>query len=295
MVNLIMALVGSIVKLVKTGSKNDIYILASDLTLKIIVSSLPFLMFLVAVLGSLDLHLDNILFSFKGNVPDSILKTIQNFMESISTKGSSAGLISSTLFFAVISASSGFVSVNRGIARIYNVEDTRNYIHKRVVCFFQVLLFTLTIIFSLVAIIFGDVIFEWLKKLDIIPIDITLVYNTTTVLLMFSAMVLMIMLIYSVGHRKIKFYTTLPGAVFTVTFWYLSSKGYNIYINNFSSYSAVYGALGTVLIFVFWVNIISFVLLFGCQINALIFNSMYHDDMNYKLFFKELKRSVRKK
>ncbi len=295
MKSLFVNMVKGLVSFFRISIKNDIYILASDLTLKIIVSSLPFLMFLVAVLGSLDLNLDTLIDNFQGNIPTSIINVFVGFMESIESKGSSAGLISSTLFFAVLSASSGFISVNRGIARIYNVTDTRNYIVRRSICFLQVILFTLSIIFSLIAIIFGDVIFEWLKKFEVLPLNSTLIYDTTTKVIVFTTMVLMIMLIYSVGHKKIKFFTTIPGAVFTVVFWFISSKGYNLYINNYSSYSAVYGALGTVLIFVFWVNIISIVLLFGCQINALIYEHMYVDDMNYKTFFKELKNSSKNK
>ncbi len=272
----------------KITQDNDLLILASDLTLKIIVSGFPFLMFLVAVLGTFDLDITELFSSFTGNIPSSVLDVLQSFLDSIDSKGSATGLISTTLFFAIISASSGFVSVNRGIARIYNVTDTRNYVHKRLVCMLQVVLFALSILFSLVAIIFGDVIIGFLKEFEFLPIDYSNIYDATSNFVIFSIMVVMIMLIYSVGHKRVKFFTTIPGATFTVIFWYFSSKGYNVYINNFSSYSSVYGALGTILIFIFWVNIISVVLLIGCQINALIDEALYKEHMTFKSFIKSL-------
>jgi len=43
-----------------------------------------------------------------------------------------------------------------------------------------------------------------------------------------------------------------------------------MYVNNFSRYSKVYGSIAGVFVLMFWLNIISFVLLLGSEINALL-------------------------
>jgi membrane protein len=54
--------------------------------------------------------------------------------------------------------------------------------------------------------------------------------------------------------------------------WLVVSKCFNIYINNFSRYSAVYGSIGAIFVFALWINFLSYALLIGGQINAVIYD-----------------------
>ncbi|MFV0520619.1 MAG: YihY/virulence factor BrkB family protein [Lachnospirales bacterium] len=279
----------------KVNRENELLSLSYELTLKIIISAFPFLMFLVAILGTLNLDTELLSEFLDPHVPDSVAIIFNNFMNSLEPKDTSAGLISTTLIFAIFSASSGFFAVNRGINKTYHIEDTRNYVHRRLVSVMQVLLFTLTIILTLITLIFSDVILKFLENFDILPIDIEILYDSTLNFIVFAIMTLLIMLIYAIATAKpIHFISTLPGTLFTLIFWALSSKCYNIYINNFSKYSSIYGALGTVLIFIFWINIIAFVLLVGCQINAFLYDSKYYDKVSLNFFITSIKNLFKK-
>jgi membrane protein len=54
--------------------------------------------------------------------------------------------------------------------------------------------------------------------------------------------------------------------------WLVVSKCFNIYINNFARYSAVYGSIGAIFVFALWLNFLSYALLIGGQINAIFYD-----------------------
>jgi membrane protein len=61
-----------------------------------------------------------------------------------------------------------------------------------------------------------------------------------------------------------------PGAVVGVALWILASVGFFVYVSNFSSYSATYGAFAGAVILLVWLWLSSFVMLLGAELNAVI-------------------------
>nr|MDP9476925.1 YihY/virulence factor BrkB family protein [Actinomycetota bacterium] len=59
-----------------------------------------------------------------------------------------------------------------------------------------------------------------------------------------------------------------PGAVIAVIVWILASLGFSFYVSNFSSYSATYGALASVVVLLLYFFISAAILLLGAEINA---------------------------
>ena len=66
--------------------------------------------------------------------------------------------------------------------------------------------------------------------------------------------------------RKIRWIT--PGAVVGVVLWIALSLGFSIYIRNFSSYGAAYGAFGAAIVLLLWLYLSANAFLFGAELNA---------------------------
>lgn len=60
-----------------------------------------------------------------------------------------------------------------------------------------------------------------------------------------------------------------PGIVFASIGYELLQRGFSIYVDNFANYSAVYGSLGTVIAFMFFVYLGSIVFLLGAEMAAI--------------------------
>jgi membrane protein len=67
---------------------------------------------------------------------------------------------------------------------------------------------------------------------------------------------------------KQRFGASLPGAVFSVTFWITLSYLLGIYFRHFAHYNRTYGTLGGFIALMTWLYWTSFVLLVGAELNA---------------------------
>jgi membrane protein len=54
-----------------------------------------------------------------------------------------------------------------------------------------------------------------------------------------------------------------PGSVLAVVVWISASLGFAYYTQNFATYSATYGSIGAIIVFLLYLYISSAVLLFG--------------------------------
>ncbi len=273
-----------IMKLIFRTNKNELYYIASELTVKILIATLPFLMFLLGVLGSFELNLDLLVPHISKTIPDEVLSLLGSFINSISIEEGSS-FVPFTLLLALFSASSGFVSVIRGINKTYEIEDKRNFIYIRLISMIFVFLFTITIFISMLVLIYGSSVFNLMMYFDVLVPYVPRLNTISNIFLMYIFVTLAIMSIYKISANcRIKFISTLPGALFTVFFWRFSSLLYKVYIDNFSNYSAIYGTIGSLLIFIYWLYIFSFVLLVGSQINSILTMDSY-----YPIILKKLK------
>jgi membrane protein len=66
--------------------------------------------------------------------------------------------------------------------------------------------------------------------------------------------------------RRIRWIT--PGAVVGVGLWIVLSIGFSIYVRNFSSYGAVYGAFAAAIVLLLWLYLSANAFLFGAELNA---------------------------
>ena len=67
-----------------------------------------------------------------------------------------------------------------------------------------------------------------------------------------------------------RFRLITPGSVAGVILWLVASWGFSLYLAHFSTFHAIYGALGGVVVLLLWMWISSMVLLLGAAINIIL-------------------------
>lgn len=90
-----------------------------------------------------------------------------------------------------------------------------------------------------------------------------------------------IALLYYMGPRKrsqFKFFS--PGATLATVLILVISIFYELYITYYASYNDLYGSLGTIMILLFWIYLISYALLIGFELNASIHGAMYQKSLS---------------
>ena len=58
------------------------------------------------------------------------------------------------------------------------------------------------------------------------------------------------------------------GAVTATILWIIGSIAFSIYVRNFGSYTATYGALGGVIVLLTWLWLSAFIVLLGAELNS---------------------------
>jgi membrane protein len=86
-----------------------------------------------------------------------------------------------------------------------------------------------------------------------------------------SAMLVYAVVYYAAPNVEIRRWQWItPGAVSGVLAWIAASGAFFVYVANFSSYSATYGAFATVVILLVWLWLTNVVMLLGAELNAVV-------------------------
>lgn len=273
----------TIVELLKKTYENELINLASELTYKLLLATFPMLIALIAVLGAINIDPQYIAISIGEAIPDDVLSVIMRFFESLQAipPSESKGVIPYSLIFAIVSASSGFFAVIRGINKTYGTTDERGIIVDWIISVGLVIVFTITIVTILIVFIFGGRIIDFVARHGIVLPQIDLLYVFLFGVIATLIVLFVVMFIYKIASaKKLSFRSTVPGAVFTLFFWGVSSMIFNFYVDNFSKVSLIYGSIGSVLLYILWLNIIAFILLVGSQLNAILLERASNLDSN---------------
>lgn len=257
-------------KLYKKTKSDELSKTANQLTYKLILALFPFIIFAMSVLGFLSLDTTLILENLSQSLPKEIMDLFDLFVvEVIDVR--SASITSYSLILTITSAASGFETIIKSINKTYDQKEERGFIRIKLLSIALVLIFTLAMVFTTLLFIFDDTIKKTLLKYNVSEFLIKYGFGFSSyflaVLVLFSSSVVMYKLSSS---KKISFLSVLPGSCVTVVLWIVSSKVFNVYINNFSKYSKIYGSIGSVFILMFWLNLMSYFLLIGSEVNALV-------------------------
>jgi membrane protein len=162
-----------------------------------------------------------------------------------------------------------------GIIRSFDKSIMQNrpfFLHQRMRALRLTLILILLVFASLLVLIGQDQLTTLLRELfDIKRKTILPYWNsirwTIIVLLLFYGNAF----IYKFApHVKEKWALLSPGAILSTTLMLVTTLGFSYWVNNFGSYSKIYGSIGTVLVVMTLIYINALILLIGFELNVSI-------------------------
>lgn len=259
-----------LVMFIKKIGDDDIFALGAQLAYYMVLSFIPFLMFLMTLVGFSHLNSDAVLHLLSNVMPTEAFNLIQSTVIEI-VDGEQTGLLWISIALAIWVSSSGFKAVIKGLNKAYEVKETRSYIKLKLISMVYTILLALIIIATLFLFVFGDVIGNFFIKVLDHPEFIYYVWNMIRYVLVILIMILFFMFLYNATPCvRLGWLEVIPGAVITTLVWISISYIFAYYVNNFSNYSRLYGSLGAVFMFMTWMFITSMILILGGEINAVL-------------------------
>jgi membrane protein len=161
-----------------------------------------------------------------------------------------------------------FMAIRRALDIIWGAPVKRPFFQQKLMDFAMlfglIFLLAVTVAITVTLRTLGN---ESLDALPFMPSDDGLLWDAVSFGVPWAMAVVLFLLLYRyVPNAPTHFRDVWPGAVLAATLFEGLQFGYSIYVANFSTYDVVYGALGAVLLFMFFVFLASCFVLYGAEV-----------------------------
>lgn len=263
--------IGFIRQLIKKLNDDHAIPYAYQLTYSLLLAIFPFLIFLITLVGFMNLDSDIIIKEIQSFMPGDAYILFEGIIRQV-TGNQNGALLSLSIFTAVWAASRGFMAFIRVMNRVHGLEEDRSFIWVNLNALVLVILLAVGIAGSLLLLVFAKPIIDLVRSFapsfngaiqDVFGIS-SYIVPTFFIFFMFLAFYML------VPARNVKFQYALPGAVFASLAFLITSLGFQIYVNTFANFSRFYGTMGAVIILLFWLLLLSVIMVVGGEINSIL-------------------------
>ncbi|MEP6646116.1 MAG: YihY/virulence factor BrkB family protein, partial [Saprospiraceae bacterium] len=253
--------------------RDDIVTRSNSMAYCFFLSIFPGLLVLLALLPYFPI--EDMVITFRKSYIDMLPLSMANYIDQIiieMTQTGRSGLLSVSLILALVFASNGVLSMVKGFHKSYEMTyKKQNTFQQRWRAFWLTMLLGVLFIGSLAIIILGKPLLLKILSFTGISSSNYHFFNFIRWLGVFIIYYISITITYTFGpayKNKEKLFS--PGATLATILSVLSSFAFAIYVENFSNYNKIYGSIGALMLILVWLQINSFIILLGYELNASI-------------------------
>ena len=242
----------------------------------IIISFFPFIMLLFTIIKYFPITESSMLELFSLIFPSGVNSMVVSIVTQIYDTTVSGTLIPVTAITTLWSAGKSFLAIMRGLNVVYEIRETRDYFFLRAISALYTLIFAVMVIITMLLFVFGNRLYLWIERQFPVLMDMALVIISLRTIVGLVTLVIFFLLIYVViPNRKTNIMKELPGALLSAAGWMGFSYAFSYYIDNFSNFSATYGSLTAIVLFMLWMYFLMYILFIGAECNRLLENKLF--------------------
>jgi membrane protein len=256
--------------------KGSITTRASAIAFSFFIAFFPFILFLFTLIPYIPIeNFQNELFQLiQEFVPESTFATIEDTVTDIIMRPR-GGLLSLGFIVALVFSTNGLASMMSAFDATVHSIIRRSWLSQRLAAIFLLIILSVLLTIAVALITGGQIAISYLRENDIIRDSFTVFLLTfgkwvVIVLLLFFANSF---LYYMAPAKKTKWRFISAGSTLATILNIFALLGFSFYINNFSQYNKLYGSIGTLLILLFLMYVMSLILLIGFELNASIYQA----------------------
>ena len=274
--------------------RDNIPALAGQSAFFLLLSAIPLILFVFSMLSLLtgkDLKAEDFTaIPVQGMVP-YFDKLINYIVDSVRKATSGTAII--TAIVMLWSAGKGMYCITDGILRVYRIPNNKFWLLRRVYAMGYTIVMLLILFAGLVAVLANIFLASSINQLIgdgeqihwLTHVLLQLLFTLLQTVLMAWALKLFL------RNKVERSYTTMraliPGMLITVIAWKVLTFGVVYYLRHFAV-SSVYGSLAGVFMVMIWVYFLTYLLLYGIQINFVY----RHEFSSFRLFKRKAKANV---
>ena len=274
--------------------RDNIPALAGQSAFFLLLSAIPLILFVFSMLSLLtgkDLKAEDFAaIPVQGMVP-YYDKLINYIVDSVRKATSGTAII--TAIVMLWSAGKGMYCITDGILRVYRIPNNKFWLLRRIYAMGYTIVMLLILFAGLVAVLANIFLASSINQLIgggeqihwLTHVLLQLLFTLLQTVLMAWALKLFL------RNKVERSYTTMraliPGMLITVIAWKVLTFGVVYYLRHFAV-SSVYGSLAGVFMVMIWVYFLTYLLLYGIQINFVY----RHEFSSFRLFKRKVKANV---
>lgn len=259
---------------------------AAALAYYLLFALFPLMIFVSNLLGLLDLNIASITHSLQSILPGDVVALLGDYLEYVSQTSSQTMLVFSLVFtvYFPMRAAGGLMD---DVRTAYQLGKPKSPILYAIRQFVYTLVLLVVILLTLILSTAGrrllSTVIEYFPALETLPLldPLLTLWHYLRFFVAAAVMFAALGLLYaSAQDRKQTAKTIFPGVAAASVAWLTVSIAFSFYVENFSSYSVIYGALGTVIVLLSWLYMTAMILILGAELNAALYDVKNHTNNN---------------
>ncbi len=252
--------------------QDDGWAMASHLALSALMALFPFLIFVAAVAGVIgeEALADQVADLLFQAIPAEIAGPIAREVHNVLT-GPQTSVLTISVVVTIYLASNGVEAVRAALSRAYGARQDRGFLYLRLQSIVFVLIGAVAALVSATLGVLGPTIWgyleEWLPGLT----DFRFSFNVGRILVVG----ILLAAALTAAHRWLpgrpkQRMRLWPGILATMILWWIATEVFAAYLIRFANYATTYAGLASVVTVIFYLYIMSLILIFGAELNAAI-------------------------
>lgn len=251
----------------KKCKEDDISAFAAQAAFFIVMSFIPFIMLFISLVQYTPVTEAMVMDTVNRVMPTYISPFLISIIHEMYNR--SVGIVSATAVAAVWSAAKGIQYLTNGLNRVYDIEETRNWLLLRLRAVLYTVLLLISIVVSLILMVFGKSLQKLLLEYVPFVSELTGGIIRLRSLILLAVLIVFFAVIYKMlPNRKAAIRSQLPGSIMSAVGWSLLSFGISIYVDYFNGFS-MYGSLTTIVLVMLWLYFGMYILLVSAEVNNL--------------------------
>ena len=254
---------------------------ASAIAFSFFVALFPAIIFLFTLIPYIPIdNFQNELFLLiEDMVPETTFMAIKETVLDILTR-QRGGLLSLGFFMALIFSTSGFASMMSAFDASLHSFERRTWLGQRLIALLLLAILSVLIAVAIALITYGQHFINYLVESGYLKDHFT--FYVLTIAKWIVILLLFFMansfLYFLAPAKKTKWRFISAGGTLSTVLCIITFVGFSYYINNFGQYNKLYGSIGTLLVILLLMYLLSTILLIGFELNASINEAVKHSN-----------------
>lgn len=248
--------------------RHSVGIQSAALAFYLLFMIFPFLIFISALLGLLQLDVAGILLALGEFLPREVVDLVEMYLTYVG-ENSSMRLLVFGLLFSIYFPMRATNALMRAVRTAYHLGPPRNSVVHVLKTLLYTVMLILTIALTLVLMTVGDHLLGYAVahlRLPAILAELWVKLRFPVVAVVANSAVLFLYGLAQDDHQPWR--NLLPGTLVALAAWMALSFLYSVYVDNFANYSVLYGSIGTIIVVLIWLYMSAIVLIMGAELNG---------------------------